>query len=72
MVIALLAVPILIPVHFDAGLAYVLNRIAGEEHGVAGPSALIGASNFSSLPSRRRSVCSVSIPVQRSPPWLAC
>jgi ACR3 family arsenite transporter len=45
-VIALLAVPILIQVHFNAGLAYVLNRWLGEEHCVAGPSALIGASNF--------------------------
>ena len=48
-VIALLAVPILIQVYFNAGLAYVLNRIAGEEHCVAGPSALIGASNFFEL-----------------------
>ncbi len=48
-VIALLAVPILIQVYFNAGLAYVLNRIAGEQHCVAGPSALIGASNFFEL-----------------------
>jgi ACR3 family arsenite transporter len=49
MVIALLAVPILIQVYFNAGLAYLLNRWAGEEHCVAGPSALIGASNFFEL-----------------------
>ncbi|WP_454915354.1 ACR3 family arsenite efflux transporter [Xanthobacter sediminis] len=49
LVIALLAVPILIQVYFNAGLAYVLNRIAGEAHCVAGPSALIGASNFFEL-----------------------
>jgi ACR3 family arsenite transporter len=49
MVIALLAVPILIQVYFNAGLAYVLNRVAGEQHCVAGPSALIGASNFFEL-----------------------
>ena len=49
MVIALLAVPILIQVYLNAGLAYVLNRIAGEQHCVAGPSALIGASNFFEL-----------------------
>ena len=49
MVIALLAVPILIQVYFNAGLAYLLNRITGEEHCVAGPSALIGASNFFEL-----------------------
>jgi len=48
-VIALLAVPILIQVYFNAGLAYWLNRVTGEEHCVAGPSALIGASNFFEL-----------------------
>ena len=48
-VIALLAVPILIQVYFNAGLAYLLNRISGEQHCVAGPSALIGASNFFEL-----------------------
>jgi len=49
MVIALLAVPILIQVYFNSGLAYLLNRISGEQHRVAGPSALIGASNFFEL-----------------------
>ena len=48
-VIALLAVPILIQVYFNAGLAYLLNRLTGEEHCVAGPSALIGASSFFEL-----------------------
>ncbi|AYM09218.1 ACR3 family arsenite efflux transporter [Agrobacterium tumefaciens] len=48
-VIALLAVPILIQVYFNSGLAYLLNRATGEEHCVAGPSALIGASNFFEL-----------------------
>jgi ACR3 family arsenite transporter len=48
-VIALLAVPILIQVYFNAGFAYLLNRYSGEEHCVAGPSALIGASNFFEL-----------------------
>jgi arsenite transporter len=48
-VIALLAVPILIQVYFNAGLAYLLNRWSGEQHCVAGPSALIGASNFFEL-----------------------
>ncbi len=48
-VIGLLAVPILIQVYFNAGLAYLLNRAAGEQHCVAGPSALIGASNFFEL-----------------------
>jgi ACR3 family arsenite transporter len=48
-VILLLAVPILVQVYFNAGLAYALNRVAGEQHCVAGPSALIGASNFFEL-----------------------
>lgn len=48
-VIALLAVPILIQVYFNAGLAYLLNRATGEAHCVAAPSALIGASNFFEL-----------------------
>ena len=48
-VIALLAVPILIQVYFNSGLAYLLNRLLGEQHCVAGPSALIGASNFFEL-----------------------
>jgi len=49
LVIGLLAVPILIQVYFNAGLAYLLNRASGEAHCVAGPSALIGASNFFEL-----------------------
>jgi ACR3 family arsenite transporter len=48
-VIALLAVPILIQVYFNAGLAYWVNRRLGVEWCVAGPSALIGASNFFEL-----------------------
>ncbi len=47
--IALLAVPILIQVYFNAGFAYLLNRMSGEAHCVAAPSALIGASNFFEL-----------------------
>ena len=49
LVIAMLAVPILIQVLFNSGLAYWLNRQAGEKHSVACPSALIGASNFFEL-----------------------
>lgn len=49
LVIALLAVPILIQVFFNAGLAYWLNRALGEKHNIACPSALIGASNFFEL-----------------------
>ena len=48
-IIALLAVPILIQVYFNSGLAYLLNRWTGEAHCVAAPSALIGASNFFEL-----------------------
>jgi ACR3 family arsenite transporter len=49
LIIALLAVPILIQVVFNAALAYWLNRRVGESHSVACPSALIGASNFFEL-----------------------
>jgi ACR3 family arsenite transporter len=49
LVIAILAVPILIQVYFNSGLAYLLNRATGEAHCVAAPSALIGASNFFEL-----------------------
>mgnify|MGYP000614935577 FL=1 len=63
LVIALLAVPILIQVFFNSALAYWLNRKVGEKHSVACPSALIGASNFLSWPSRPRLVCLVFIPV---------
>lgn len=49
LVIAMLAVPILIQVLFNSGLAYWLNRRVGERHSIACPSALIGASNFFEL-----------------------
>jgi ACR3 family arsenite transporter len=49
LVIAMLAVPILLQVFFNSGLAYLLNRAVGEKHSVACPSALIGASNFFEL-----------------------
>lgn len=48
-IIVMLAVPILIQVYFNAGLSYFLNRQLGVEWCVAGPSALIGASNFFEL-----------------------
>ncbi|HZC37719.1 MAG TPA: ACR3 family arsenite efflux transporter [Sphingomicrobium sp.] len=48
-VIVLLAVPILIQVYFNAGLAYVLSRRFGVAWCVAAPAALIGASNFFEL-----------------------
>lgn len=49
LVIAMLAVPILIQVFLNSGLAYLLNRKLGVAHCVAGPSSLIGASNFFEL-----------------------
>lgn len=49
LVIAILAVPILIQVFLNSGLAYLLNRKFGVAHCVAGPSSLIGASNFFEL-----------------------
>jgi arsenite transporter len=49
LVIAILAVPILIQTYLIFGVGYVLNRAAGEAHCIAGPSALIGASNFFEL-----------------------
>ncbi len=49
LVIAMLAVPIVIQVYFNAGAAYLLNRRFGVAHCAAGPSSLIGASNFFEL-----------------------
>lgn len=48
-VIAILAVPILAQVLFIAALGYWLNRKLGVAHEVAGPSTMIGASNFFEL-----------------------
>ena len=49
LIILLLAIPILIQVYFNSGLAYLLNKKLGVQHCVAAPSALIGASNFFEL-----------------------
>ena len=49
LVIAMLAVPIVIQVYFNSAIAYFLNQRLGVAHCVAGPSALIGASNFFEL-----------------------
>ena len=49
LIIALLAVPIIIQVYLNAGIAYAINRVLGVSHNVACPSALIGASNFFEL-----------------------
>jgi ACR3 family arsenite transporter len=49
LVIALIAVPILIQVYLNAGVAYLFSRQLGVEWCVAAPAALIGASNFFEL-----------------------
>jgi ACR3 family arsenite transporter len=49
LVILMLAVPITIQVYLTSGFAYWLNRRTGSAYCVAGPSALIGASNFFEL-----------------------
>jgi ACR3 family arsenite transporter len=49
LVILLLAIPIVIQVFFTSTLAYYLNRLVGSDQRVAGPSCLIGASNFFEL-----------------------
>ena len=49
LIIALLAIPILIQVFFNAALAYGLNWMCAEKHNIACPSALIAASNFFEL-----------------------
>lgn len=49
LVIAIIAVPILIQVYLNAGIAYLLARRFGVAWCVAGPAALIGASNFFEL-----------------------
>ena len=49
LIIAMLAVPILLQTLFIAGLGYWLNRKWHVRHDVAGPSAMIGASNFFEL-----------------------
>ncbi|MDT3670940.1 MAG: ACR3 family arsenite efflux transporter [Aromatoleum sp.] len=49
LIIAMLAVPILLQGLFIAALGYWLNRRFGVRHDVAGPSTMIGASNFFEL-----------------------
>lgn len=49
LMVVLLAVPILIQVYFNSGLAYLLMRVFKVRHNVATPGALIGASNFFEL-----------------------
>ena len=47
--VLLIAVPIIIQVYFNSGLAYLLMRLLRVQHNVASPGALIGASNFFEL-----------------------
>ena len=47
--VTMVGVPIIMQAYFNAGLAYTVNRAIGSEWCVAGPSALIGASNFFEL-----------------------
>jgi ACR3 family arsenite transporter len=47
--VALIAVPIVIQVYFNSGLAYGLMRLLKVPYNVAAPGALIGASNFFEL-----------------------
>ena len=47
--VLLIAVPIIIQVYFNSGLAYLLMRGLKVKHNVAAPGALIGASNFFEL-----------------------
>jgi ACR3 family arsenite transporter len=49
LIIGMLAVPILLQTLFIAGLGYWLNRTWRVRHDIAGPSAMIGASNFFEL-----------------------
>ncbi len=49
LIIAMLAVPIFLQTLFIAGLGYWWNRQLKVRHDVAGPSAMIGASNFFEL-----------------------
>lgn len=49
LIILILAAPIALQTYFIFGLGYLLNRVTGEAHCIAGPSALIGASNFFEL-----------------------
>lgn len=65
LVIALLAVPILIQVLFNSGLAYWLNRV--EKHSIACPSAVPAPPIFLNWPLLPPSACSVSSPVRHWP-----
>ncbi len=67
-----IAIPILIQVYFNAGLAYGLMKRLGVEHSVAAPGALIGASNFFERRSRPRSRSTGRSRAPPSPRWWEC
>ncbi|CEG57765.1 ACR3 family arsenite efflux transporter [Legionella fallonii] len=48
-IVLLIAIPLLIQIYFNSILAYGLNKVSGEQHCIAGPSALISGSNFFEL-----------------------
>jgi arsenite transporter len=47
--VVLIAIPLLIQVYFNSGLAYGLMKLLKVPHSIASPGALIGASNFFEL-----------------------
>ena len=72
LIILMLAVPILIQVYFNAGLAYLLNRRLASPIASPAPSALIGASNFFELAVATAIVLFGFNPARRWRPWSAC
>jgi ACR3 family arsenite transporter len=70
--VLLLAVPIIIQVYFNSGLAYLLMRKPAVEHNVAAPGALIGASNFFELAVAVAITCLARIPARRWQRLSAC
>jgi arsenite transporter len=47
--VALIAIPIILQVYFNASLTYGLMKVVGVKYAIAAPGALIGASNFFEL-----------------------
>lgn len=48
-IVVLLAIPLILQIYSNALIAYGLNKISGEPHFIAGPSAIISSSNFFEL-----------------------
>ena len=70
--VVLIAIPILIQVYFNSGLAYGLMKLFRVPYGVAAPGALIGASNFFELAVATAIALYGPAPAPRSPPSSAC